>query len=1077
MSSLSISAPSSAKPKPTIPPKPSFDGGDPTPQDEVVTPTPTPTHTPTPAGKVKKIVDSLSQGQAAVSTAPPEPKVIKRAPTVKPKPKSKLGAARLEEAGQAPPLPEKQSRRLKQAHAARLQGAPPTGEEGNDIGVEGGRSAPDGKEVELQLLGGGGAEAEHCGESPLAPTCGPRCGCVCHLRRPGMRLVWVPVLGPSHEGEREREREREREGADQSDAAGLEDEEEEGEGEGEGEELTEEVPVVVVVVEEVDGEEEGGDEAGEGQSGGGGEEAGDRMRKALFHHTLNAVISDTHRRRSDPGLNSLLKQQQLPPRSPPVPSKRTHSSLAQLGPPPGEEEEEESIYEITLPLTTPLPAASCRELDIPLVRVRKPQRRTKLSPSFSDPNSEFQPQPEAAAVGDAAPPVPERVPMAPRAAAGGVALPQERRPPPPPMRPPSPGRPATSEAQLARSLSTPPGSPPMFQRRAPLLPPPRTDPRRLSNASTHSLTSMKEEENGCAEEDENKEEEEEEEEARPVAPPRRGSSFKWSRLQDEPLYQTYRATVITKEIKRQTVGRNISKASADYTMDWFSRRLATAPAAVTPGPPAVSSPLPAAAAASNGVSRLGPGPPMSGGSTLWQDLPAVRDSGVLENISPEECKYQESMFEVLSSEASYLRSLRVLTNHFHESRDLEEAMIIRDRKTLFSNVLRVREVSERFLKDLEDRMEQNLVFTDICDIIHYHAQHNFPVYIDYVRNQIYQDKTYTTLMKSNAQFAEVISRLQESPLCQRLPFMSFLLLPFQRITRIKMLIENILKRTKEQTKEEQTASKALDSVSKIIEECNTEVGKMKQVEELIALSKMLEFDKLKALPIISQNRNLEKKGELGEMSKGATIFNMRAKFSPVHLFLFNDLLILASKKGPERFVVLDYAHRSLVQVEPVVEGPTVPALYENCFTLTLLENHQGRLMERLLKAPSQSDLHRWVVAFPNPSNPERDVEEVIYEDWDCPQVQCVEQYVAGQTDELSLEPTEIINVLRKTNEGWYEGSRLSDGQKGWFPVSSVAEITNEHVRRRNLRERYRVMQAASQVANQAAAQGKAKTGP
>ena len=43
-------------------------------------------------------------------------------------------------------------------------------------------------------------------------------------------------------------------------------------------------------------------------------------------------------------------------------------------------------------------------------------------------------------------------------------------------------------------------------------------------------------------------------------------------------------------------------------------------------------------------------------------------------------------------------------------------------------------------------MEQNLVFTDICDIIHYHAQHNFPVYIDYVRNQIYQEKTYTTLM-------------------------------------------------------------------------------------------------------------------------------------------------------------------------------------------------------------------------------------------------------------------------------------------------------------------------------------------
>lgn len=118
--------------------------------------------------------------------------------------------------------------------------------------------------------------------------------------------------------------------------------------------------------------------------------------------------------------------------------------------------------------------------------------------------------------------------------------------------------------------------------------------------------------------------------------------------------------------------------------------------------------------------------------------------------------------------------------------------------------------------------------------------------------------------------------------------------------------QNILKRTKEGTKEEQTASKALDSVSKvkaahsspsalptnvfdshasgnltsaivwqtfywlspwqtnrscsnkvvfscltivfffqIIDECNTQVGKMKQMEELIQINQSLEFDKLK----------------------------------------------------------------------------------------------------------------------------------------------------------------------------------------------------------------------------------------
>ena len=66
---------------------------------------------------------------------------------------------------------------------------------------------------------------------------------------------------------------------------------------------------------------------------------------------------------------------------------------------------------------------------------------------------------------------------------------------------------------------------------------------------------------------------------------------------------------------------------------------------------------------------------------------------VLFSFNP--CLPPQSMFEVMTSEASYLRSLRVLTDHFLDNRDLEETLIIRDRKTLFSNVLRIREVSER----------------------------------------------------------------------------------------------------------------------------------------------------------------------------------------------------------------------------------------------------------------------------------------------------------------------------------------------------------------------------------------------
>uniref|UniRef100_A0A8D2LHN2 Rho guanine nucleotide exchange factor 15 n=1 Tax=Varanus komodoensis TaxID=61221 RepID=A0A8D2LHN2_VARKO len=448
-----------------------------------------------------------------------------------------------------------------------------------------------------------------------------------------------------------------------------------------------------------------------------------------------------------------------------------------------------------------------------------------------------------------------------------------------------------------------------------------------------------------------------------------------------PLYQTYRQAVISKEIKRQTVPRNSSFSSSDY------------------------------GAPSPGEGPAGPRGTLPH-STLWQELPAVRESGLLGNMGPEERKMQESLFEVVTSEASYLRSLSLLIEHFMESRDLAATILLREHRILFSNIRKVKEVSERFLLDLEGRLADSLQISDVCDIVEEHAQQNFSVYIDYVRNQLYQEKTYSTLMEKNPQFAVVVTRLQELPQCQRLPFMSFLLLPFQRITRIKMLIEvgAVLVLISSEL------SSSSNLFLKIIEECNSEVGRMRHMEELIHLTSKIEFDKLKAVPIISQSRQLLKQGELLEVVHRGTIFGTKPKLVPIYLFLFNDLLLVTQRKSSERFVVLDYAHRSLVQAQDCGESSTSHHA-ENCFYLTLMENHQGRSSERLYGSETQ------VQRQPLPSPSVRHLKPVHlsfhpgFLSADCPQVQCTEAYTAAQADELSLEQTDIINVLRKTNEG------------------------------------------------------------
>lgn len=54
--------------------------------------------------------------------------------------------------------------------------------------------------------------------------------------------------------------------------------------------------------------------------------------------------------------------------------------------------------------------------------------------------------------------------------------------------------------------------------------------------------------------------------------------------------------------------------------------------------------------------------------------------------------------------------------------------------------------SRRFLLELERRMEENIVISDVCDIVHHYAANHFSVYITYVSNQTYQERTYKQLL-------------------------------------------------------------------------------------------------------------------------------------------------------------------------------------------------------------------------------------------------------------------------------------------------------------------------------------------
>ncbi|XP_031824032.1 ephexin-1 isoform X1 [Sarcophilus harrisii] len=438
---------------------------------------------------------------------------------------------------------------------------------------------------------------------------------------------------------------------------------------------------------------------------------------------------------------------------------------------------------------------------------------------------------------------------------------------------------------------------------------------------------------------------------------------------------------------------------------------------------------------------------------LWQDLPEIRSSGVLDILQPDEIRLQEAMFELVTSEASYYKSLSLLVSHFMDNERLKKILHPSESHILFSNVLDVMAVSERFLLELEQRMEENIVISDVCDIVYQHAANHFSVYITYVSNQTYQERAYKQLLQEKAAFREVISQLELDPKCKGLPFSSFLILPFQRITRLKLLVQNILKRVEESSERECTALDAHKELEMVVKACNEGVRKMSRTEQMISIQKKMEF-KIKSVPIISHSRWLLKQGELQQMSGPKTSRTLRTKklFQEIYLFLFNDLLVICRQIPGDKYQVFDSAPRGLLRVEELEDqGQTLA----NVFILRLLENADDREATYMLKASSQSEMKRWMTSLA----PNRRTKFVSFTSRllaDCPQVQCVHPYVAQQPDELSLELADILNILEKTEDGWIFGERLHDQERGWFPSSMVEEIMNPKIRSQNLKECFRV---------------------
>uniref|UniRef100_A0A8C3K7R6 Rho guanine nucleotide exchange factor 16 n=1 Tax=Calidris pygmaea TaxID=425635 RepID=A0A8C3K7R6_9CHAR len=446
----------------------------------------------------------------------------------------------------------------------------------------------------------------------------------------------------------------------------------------------------------------------------------------------------------------------------------------------------------------------------------------------------------------------------------------------------------------------------------------------------------------------------------------------------------------------------------------------------------------------------------------WSQLPEVVDSGILQKISPEERKRQEAMFEIITSEYSYMHSLSILVGHFMRSEELKGTMTQMEHHHLFSNISDVLMVSTSFFEDLEKRHQENPLIPDISDIVEEHASNRFSPYISYCSNEVYQQRTLQTLLTANPLFKETLKQIERKPECGGLPMLSFLILPMQRVTRLPLLLDTVCQKTKACTAAYGAATRALKAISKLVKSCNEGARSMERTEQMYTLQKQLEFGKKKPFPLISASRWLLKRGELYLLlSEEAGIFR-RGAGRLCYLFLFNDVLIITKKKSEESYTVMNYATLDQVTVEKMenADPPSPPpsktgsgATSRGYLLRVVMErDSEGRREEVVLSAET-SDRARWIAALMHREKEKPDTTPK----GELSQVEITRAYVAKEADEISLQQADVVLVLG-SEDGWCWGERLRDGERGWFPGSCARQITSRAAVECNVRrmERLRI---------------------
>lgn len=263
----------------------------------------------------------------------------------------------------------------------------------------------------------------------------------------------------------------------------------------------------------------------------------------------------------------------------------------------------------------------------------------------------------------------------------------------------------------------------------------------------------------------------------------------------------------------------------------------------------------------------------------------------LDSLDKNEIKRQEGIFEVVSSEKTFVKDLEYIREFW--IRPLSETKIIKDKerdnfiRTVFHNINEIWSVNHKFAEALIRRQQKNSIVESIADIfLEFIPQ--FKPFETYGAGQVVGRYEFDRQRKSNPllrRFVEDTSKRAES---KRLDLSSFLSKPTTRPARYPLLLKTIQNHTDPDSDEYKKLGTAVKLLENMLTTINFETGKQADKMHLFQLRQKLLFKpgELVDLKLNADSRKLiyqcvlKKKGYQEKENQGE-----------IHAYLFDHCLL------------------------------------------------------------------------------------------------------------------------------------------------------------------------------------------